>query len=357
MTHAEHNVPLYKALKQCVTLYFEEKNISRFANRLFWVKAVFYFLLPVAGYCLLLIYAENSLLLVFTGYLAANAGSTLLVVNVAHDASHQCLSKNKQLNHLLAFVWNVMGISAVQWEMQHHRSHHNHTGIPHRDVDIDENFWIRYNPTHRYRSYFRYQHLYAPFLYLLFGVFVVFVKDFVMLYSGKLKPFGVDKVPRYFLWRLMLMKLVYLFIVLIIPIMVLPFAWWQVLLLYFLTLSISSGSMLVVLVIPHINKYAVTTEEELVIHNQDEWTLHQLHSNIDSSASSKWLSWLFGGLNTHLIHHLFPHVCHIHYPVLTKRLQQTLAERGLAYKHRSFLTAVADHFSFLKQMSRPPSPV
>lgn len=355
MAQAENNVQLYKALKQCVSHYFEENNSSRFANKLFWVKAVFYFLLPVAGYFLLLFFSAGSLLLVFTGYFLLNAGSTLLVVNVAHDASHQCLSKHKSVNHLLSFLWNVMGISAYLWELQHHRSHHNHTGIPHRDVDVDENFWIRYNPTHRYRWYFKYQHLYAPFLYLLFGVFVVFVKDFVMLYSGRLKPFGADKLPRFFFVRLVLMKLVYVFIVLIIPILVLPFAGWQLLLIYLLTLSVSSGSMLVVLVIPHINREAVTAEEELVIHNQDEWTLHQLHANIDSSSESKWLSWLLGGLNTHLIHHLFPNICHIHYPSLTKRLQQTLKEKDIAYTQRSFAKAVADHFRFLQQMGKAPS--
>ncbi len=220
-----NNVPIYKALKECVNNYFEEKRISRFANRVFWVKSLIFFAMPVAGYFILLAYGAISLLVVIAGYLLLNLGSTLLVVNVAHDASHQGISKNRRVNNILGYTWNIMGISKYLWEIQHHRSHHNHTGIPMRDVDVDENFWIRYNPTHTYRSWFRYQHLYAPFLYLLFGIYVVFIKDFVMLFSNKLHDYGIAKLPRYFFLRLTRTKILYILASIIIPAIMLPYAW------------------------------------------------------------------------------------------------------------------------------------
>jgi len=355
MKAAEYNEPIYKALKECVKKYFEDKRNSRFADGVFWIKALFFIMMPVAGYLILLSFGAISLLIVAVSYLLLNAGSTLLVVNLAHDASHQSLSKKKTVNNILSYTWNIMGISKILWEIQHHRSHHNHTGIPRRDVDVDENFWIRYSPTHSYRSYYKYQHLYAPFLYMLFGIFVVYIKDFVMLFSNKLNDYGIEKLPRYFLWRLIWTKLLYILISIVIPVLVLPYAWWQVLIIYLATLSIASGSMLIVLVIPHINEYAVTHEKDVSIKNQDDWALHQLSSNIDSSANSQWLNWLLGGLNTHLVHHIFPNICHIHYLKLTRAIKQTLKERGIPYKERSFVSGVTDHFKFLRLMGMKPA--
>ena len=355
MTISKNKVPVYKALKESIDNYFAEKGINRYANRSFWIKMTVILLAIAAGYCMLLTFGERSLLIVLACYLLINFGSTLFVVNVAHDASHHCISKNKSVNHFLSFSWNGMGISKYLWDIQHHFSHHNHTGVPHRDVDIDETPWIRCSPTHRYRPHFRYQHLYAPFLYMLFGIFVIFVKDFIMLYSDKLKSFGVKRLPRLFVVQLITTKLVYIFFSLILPVLVLPFAGWQVLIIYLITLAVSSGSMLVVLVIPHINEYTVQYENVVSIKNQDEWVLQQLHSSVDSSPGSKWLSWLLGGLNTHLVHHLFPNICHVHYRKLTRVIRQRLAERGIPYIERSFVSGVSDHFKFLKQMGIKPA--
>lgn len=115
--------------------------------------------------------------------------------------------------------------------------------------------------------------------------------------------------------------------------------------------------MLVVLVIPHINEYAVTHEKDVLINNRDEWAMHQLSSNIDSSSNSQWLGWLLGGLNTHLIHHIFPHVCHIHYRQLTRAIKQTLKKKGIPYKERSFVSGITDHFKYLRSMGMRPSEI
>jgi len=346
---------VYPAIKNAIDHYFSVTGKNRYAGASFWVKLAVILSLIVTGYTALFIYGESSLLIVAACYVLINFGSTLFVVNVAHDASHQCISKNRSLNRLLSFSWNIMGISKYLWDIQHHFSHHNHTGIPRRDVDIDETYWIRYSPTHRFRPQFRYQHLYAPFLYMLFGIFVIFVKDFIMLYSGKLKSYGVKNLPRYFVWRLVGTKLVYIIISIILPILLLPFAGWQVLLIYLFTLSLSSGSMLVVLVIPHINEYAVRQEKEIIIKDQQDWVMQQLHASVDSSPESKWLGELLGGLNTHLLHHLFPNICHVHYRELTRVMRQVLSKRGIPYRERSFAGAVADHFKFLKQMGVRPA--
>lgn len=356
MGNAIHTHQVYRDLQQAVNSYFLNHKVSRFANPSYFIRIALISMVTLCSYGWLLSGITNSSLSIFLCYFLFNAGSVLLVVNLSHDACHQCISPSPALNHLLGFTWNIMGISRYLWEAQHHRSHHHYTGIPGRDVDVDETFWIRYSPLHRQRPWFRYQHLYAPFLYLLFGVFVVYVKDFLMYFSGKLRPCK-PHYPRGFLVRLVITKLLYICITILIPIGVLPQPGWLIVLAHLLGLSVCSGLMLLVLVIPHINADAIHDSAAGFPPNRDGWTMHQVQSSIDSSPESRLLNGLLGGLNTHPVHHLFPRICHIHYPALTKEIRWVLASRFIPYRERSFGQAVREHFRFLKKMGTYPQPV
>jgi linoleoyl-CoA desaturase len=63
------------------------------------------------------------------------------------------------------------------------------------------------------------------------------------------------------------------------------------------------------------------------------------------------LTWLVGGINIHVIHHLLPNICHIHYADITPILKETVAEFNLDYReHHSFSSAVYSHLHTLKVM-------
>lgn len=354
MGHAIHTQGIYHELQKAVSRYFLDRQISRFANRNYVGQLTLIALLIISSYIWLLSGYADTTLAIFAAYFLFNAGSVLWVVNLSHDACHQCISPSRTLNHLLGFSWNIMGISRYLWEAQHHRSHHHYTGIPGRDVDVDETLWIRYSPLHRNRPWFRYQHLYAPFLYLLFGIFVVYVKDFLMYYSGKLRPCK-PRYPSFFPARLLLTKLLYTGITVLIPAALLPQPAWLLVLAHLAGLSVCSGLMLLVLVIPHINADAAQYSLNPVPRTRDGWAMHQVQSSIDCSSRSRWLNGLLGGLNTHLVHHLFPRICHIHYPGLTREISKVLQARGIPYRERSFGQAIKEHFLFLRQIGKSPA--
>lgn len=106
--------------------------------------------------------------------------------------------------------------------------------------------------------------------------------------------------------------------------------------------------MLLVLAVPHINEAAEKENHDTQVHNQNEWALLQIHSTVDSSTNSQVLHWLSGGLNTHLVHHLFPNICHVHYIPLTRIIQQSLMEQGITYQEKSFGASLVSHFKYLK---------
>lgn len=354
MMELKADTQIYQALKESINRYFKEMDKSQYADHVLWVKMIMYFLISISGYVCLLALSEKSLFFVSVSYLLFIFGAGLFIVNVAHDASHQALFKRKSVNRVFSYSWNFMGISKYLWEIKHHHSHHIYTNIPHQDADIQQSVLLRFSLAYPYRSYYKYQHLYALFLYFFFGFFIVYIKDFMMFFSKKENVHGRNKLPPYFFARLVFTKGLYLFISFIIPVMVLPFAWWKILIIYFVTLALSGSFMLLVLAVPHINENAALHESGHWIKNKNDWALHQIYSTVDSSANSRLLSWFSGGLNTHLVHHLFPGICHVHYLPLTKLIKQELCERGIKYKEKTFAASIVDHFKYLKLMGVSP---
>ena len=61
--------------------------------------------------------------------------------------------------------------------------------------------------------------------------------------------------------------------------------------------------------------------------------------------------YIFGGFNTHIAHHLFPNISHIHYPALTRIIRDTLNEHGLpVYQSYSFFKGIGSHLAHLNRL-------
>ena len=82
--------------------------------------------------------------------------------------------------------------------------------------------------------------------------------------------------------------------------------------------------------------------------------MHQLETTVDFARGNRLLSWFIGGLNFQIEHHLFPQVCHVHYPALARLVEETSWEFGLSYKaHKTFWKGIASHYRWLRQMGMP----
>ncbi|HWL93215.1 MAG TPA: fatty acid desaturase, partial [Phycisphaerae bacterium] len=69
------------------------------------------------------------------------------------------------------------------------------------------------------------------------------------------------------------------------------------------------------------------------------------------------VAWLVGGLNFQIEHHLFPQICHIHYPKLAVLVEETCVEFGLKYKaSKTFLAGLASHYRWLRRMGMATDP-
>jgi linoleoyl-CoA desaturase len=69
------------------------------------------------------------------------------------------------------------------------------------------------------------------------------------------------------------------------------------------------------------------------------------------------LSWLLGGLNVHIEHHLFPRVPHTHYPRIAEIVSRKAAEHGVRYTAQpSLRVAIRSHQRHLRALGRVGRP-
>jgi linoleoyl-CoA desaturase len=81
------------------------------------------------------------------------------------------------------------------------------------------------------------------------------------------------------------------------------------------------------------------------------WAIHQVQTTINFSRGNRALTWLLGGLNYQIEHHLFPEVSHCHYPAVAVIVKQACADFGVRYQeHDSFWSGVCSHIRWLKRM-------
>ena len=73
-------------------------------------------------------------------------------------------------------------------------------------------------------------------------------------------------------------------------------------------------------------------------------------TTIDISPQSAVLNFLLGGLNANVAHHLFPNICHLHFPALADIVEKTAKEFGLPYRKTTLSKAIRGHFAYLREM-------
>lgn len=132
-------------------------------------------------------------------------------------------------------------------------------------------------------------------------------------------------------------------------------SFWIVLLFYVVTVSLAGLVVSVVFQLAH-----CVEEAEFPLPRKDDysmenaWAIHQVEATVNFSRRSKIQSWLLGGLNFQIEHHLFPRICHVNYPAISHLVEKTCREFGVTYReHRSFRVGLLSHFRWLRRMGEP----
>ncbi len=275
-------------------------------------------------------------------------------MGVMHDAIHGSYSKNKRINTLLGYSFNLIGANATVWKIQHNVLHHTYTNIDHADDDLNAPFFLRFSPHAKHYWIHQYQHIYIWFFYGISTLSWITTKDFVRLKRYKNMGF-LDKKHEYVkkLISMTAWKVFYYSYALILPMIMLPFSWW-VILLAFLSMHFVTGLLVsIVFQIAHImpvNEFPLPDDQGVI---NDNWYGHQFATTSNFSPNSNLIFWLIGGLNYQVEHHVLPDVCHVHYKKLTKIVSETAKEFGMPYHvKKSIVLAIWDHMKMLRLLGK-----
>ncbi|HRP31735.1 MAG TPA: acyl-CoA desaturase [Agriterribacter sp.] len=355
VTFNNKNKVFFNALKANVDQYFADNNIRKTGNWQLYLKSVVLIPAAILLYLALLFLPLN----VFSGVLLSGLfGFTLASIgfNIMHDACHGCYSTRKWVNDLFGLSMNALGGNAFLWKLKHNIVHHTYTNIDGIDDDINNKPFMRECSTQKWYPPHRYQHYYMFFLYGFTSLFLLFITDYIKyvtrkVYTTPLKPMDVQE--HLVFW---ISKTLYIAITIVIPILVLG---WQPWLLGFLVMHFVLGlTLAVVFQLAHVVEHAefdVAGLEPKKIEN--EWAVHQVKTTANFAANNKVLSWLVGGLNFQIEHHLFPRISHVHYPAISKIVQETCRQFDLQYIYFPTLGgAIASHYRFMKQLGQKPVP-
>lgn len=270
--------------------------------------------------------------------------------NIEHDGSHQAYSNHEWINRLMAMTLDLVGASSYVWNWKHSVVHHTYVNITHHDADIDVAPFGRLTPHQRRFSFHRWQQFY---LWPLYGLNVIkwhFYDDFRDVILGRVASTRMPRPKRWQLVGFVGGKLLFFTLALGLPLLF--HSVWVVLLFYVATVSLAGLVISVVFQLAHCVEQAEFPLPQADYNSmENSWAVHQVESTVNFARRSRVQSWLLGGLNFQIEHHLFPRICHVNYPALSKIVEQTCRDFGVRYgEHRSFRAGVSSHFRWLRLM-------
>ncbi|MFN0214224.1 MAG: fatty acid desaturase family protein [Saprospiraceae bacterium] len=274
-------------------------------------------------------------------------------LNIAHDANHGAYSKNKNVNRVLGYVFDLIGLSSYMWRLMHNDSHHFFVNVQEADSAIGYGGIFRVSPRMERRWYHRFQHIYAPFLYCLATLDWVFAKDYFGLLVGRFGNNKIHRHPRKELIILFAAKAFYYTYTLVLPLIFLSLPWYSII-LGFTVMHLCLGFTLAVTFQPnHFTETSTFPELDEHGHITNNYIKHIFENTADYARGNPLACWALGGLNLHTVHHLFPNVCHVHYPALTEILRSTAQTYGLEYtEHKTITSAFIAHLKWMKILGK-----
>lgn len=346
-----------KVLRQRVDAYFEDNNISPHANGEMIFKTIFAIVAWIGTYILLMSVPLNTFG-VFMVFLLLGFVNIFIAFNIMHDATHDAYSSKQWVNDMLGYSMNFIGGNQYLFRRMH-GAHHGYVNIHGIDVTLETHGLFRFTPDEPYLPHHKWQHFYTPILYSLAMLQWVTAKDFKWFFVeaniGNLKKIS-HPFREYVI--LFISKTVYYGLTLVLPMIFLPFAWWVVLLAWINMHILPGLTFALIFQVTHIYEGTHFPHPDKDGNIDNNYALHVLETTADFSRKKPLGTWLMGGINIHVIHHIFPKVCHVHYPQLTQILKETADDFGIDYyENPNFWVALKKHMWMLKHLSKPDATV
>jgi linoleoyl-CoA desaturase len=338
-------------LRRRVEDYFKENNISKYGDFRMVLKTIVMLSIYFVPYALIMTnsFTTGGMLLLWA---VMGVGLAGIGLSVMHDANHGAYSENKLVNTIMGFSLNVVGGCAMTWKIQHNVLHHSYTNIPGHDEDIRDRKVVRLSPNVKHRAIHRFQHIYALFLYGFPSLTWIMYKDIFQLIDYARRGLIQDVKKEAAI--LIVSKLLYFGYIAVLPLMLLDITFWQFLAGFILMHYVAGIILTVIFQLAHVLEETIMPEPDENDTIENQWAIHQMETTANFATDNRLLNWYAGGLNFQVEHHLFPRICHIHYPAIASIVKETAEEYGVPYyNNKTFMKALGSHLRFLKRLGDP----
>jgi linoleoyl-CoA desaturase len=341
----------HSALRRRVAQYFRGTGRRPRDCPQMYLKTVIVFAWLLGSYALL-VFVAGTWWLALPLMISLGLSMAAVGFNIQHDGGHGAYSDRPWINRLMALTLDLLGGSSYVWARKHNSIHHSYANVTGQDSDIDLGPFGRLSPHQKRLKFHRLQQFYLWVLYGLLPIKWQVYDDFQKVVTGRIGGHRLARPKGWDLVTFVAGKVVFFTLALVIPLLLHPV--WVVLLSYVVASLVQGLVLSVVFQLAHcVEEAGFPLPREDTGRMEAAWAVHQVETTVDFARGNRLLSWFIGGLNFQIEHHLFPRICHVHYPALAPLVEETCREFGLRYlAQKSLLAGVASHFRWLRRMGK-----
>ena len=303
------------------------------------------------GSYVFLVFFSPSVVTTIIATIALSQALALVGFNLVHEGAHGSYCDNRKINWLVGSTASLIGASQLIWQHKHNVLHHTYTNVEAMDTDIQTGGMLRWSHRQEWRPWHRFQHLYAFPIYSLLTLQVIYT-DFHRIISGRIGNYSLPKTSRSERATFVLTKVFYLGYALALPLWF--HTWWHVLAVFLAINLMASLTLAAVFSLAHtVEGTAFPSPDPESGAMNNEWAIHEVETTANFAPRSRLAAWYLGGLNSQIEHHLFPSVCHLHYPRLREVVEETCRDFSVRYlSFPTFGSALRSHYRHLKTLGR-----
>jgi len=266
-------------------------------------------------------------------------------VGVQHTANHGGLTKNTTVGYMLGLLDDIAtGGSSIVWRYHHQVSHHAYCN----DIELDSDSYssfplVRLDSTQAWQPHHRFQWMYAPIAFCFLWISIQ-LQDLECLLNSKFFQTSFKGTKSLEIVFGVLLKVIHFWGMVVLPyqlhgLSVMLYPWMA-------CFGFGGFALASMFIVSHNTDDVTRGSPEA---KTGDWARQQIETS--TSWGGTIGSFMSGGLNLQIEHHLFPCMAHHLYPSVQVIVKEECAKRGIKYcGYDSLLPNYIDHIKFLYHM-------
>lgn len=352
--------PLYDELRKRVGDYFKQNNLDHKGSLAIYGRFAFVYFSVFLTYYLAHYVNFNSIFLTILAAVAFGSTEAWFSMHILHDASHCGVTHKPAVWKFIGCTFDfLIGGSYFAWLHQHSIGHHLYTNVRGADPDLGDGDvdFRRISPAQTWKPMYKYQHIYAPFMYglLPFKARVVDSDTFISRVNGRIR---VLNPSMFYVITYLMGKVSFIVFRLVLPLFVMSLG--RLMLTFFITEFVLGYYLALVFQVSHIatglDFMATPLPPAPASKIDEDWAVSQLRTTQDYGHGDKFTTFMTGALNYQVVHHLFPTISQNYLPDIAPIIMETCKEYGVKYHVLPhFMSAFKSHIDHLWVMGQDPN--